>query len=86
MHLDKCNVHVLLCAPKQLCAIKAAYHHEAHELCHEIQFERALTTENKHAHTESIHILAKSVGSALGCWVKEGWDWLFIFLQDALLK
>jgi hypothetical protein len=26
-----------------------------------------------------------SVGSALGCWVKEGWDWLFIFLQDALL-
>jgi hypothetical protein len=27
-----------------------------------------------------------SVGSALGCWVNEGWDWLFIFLQDMLLK
>jgi hypothetical protein len=26
------------------------------------------------------------VGSALGCWVKEGWDWLIMFLQDALLK
>jgi hypothetical protein len=26
------------------------------------------------------------LGPALGCWVKEGWDWLFIFLQDALLK
>ncbi len=21
-----------------------------------------------------------------GCWVNEGWDWLFIFLQDVLLK
>jgi hypothetical protein len=27
-----------------------------------------------------------SVGSALGCSVKEGWDWLIMFLQDALLK
>jgi hypothetical protein len=27
-----------------------------------------------------------SVGSALGCWVKEGWDELFIFLCDMLLK
>jgi len=26
------------------------------------------------------------VGSALGCWVKEGWDWLFIILQEMLLK
>ena len=26
------------------------------------------------------------VGSALGCWVKEGWDWLIMFLSDALLK
>jgi hypothetical protein len=25
-------------------------------------------------------------GSALGCWVKEGWDRLFIFLCDMLLK
>jgi hypothetical protein len=24
--------------------------------------------------------------AALKYWVKEGWDWLFIFLQDALLK
>jgi hypothetical protein len=31
-------------------------------------------------------LLVPSVGSALGCWVKAGWDWLFIFLQDALLK
>ncbi len=27
-----------------------------------------------------------SVGSALGCWVKEGRDGLFIFLYDTLLK
>ncbi len=27
-----------------------------------------------------------SVRSALGCWVKEGWNGLFIFLQDVLLK
>jgi hypothetical protein len=26
------------------------------------------------------------VGSALGCWVNEVWDWLFMFLQDVLLK
>ncbi len=26
------------------------------------------------------------VGSALGCWLNEGWYWLFIFLQDALPK
>jgi hypothetical protein len=25
-------------------------------------------------------------GSALGSWVREGWDWLFIFLQDMLLQ
>jgi hypothetical protein len=25
-------------------------------------------------------------GSALGCWVKEGWDELFIFLRNMLLK
>ena len=23
---------------------------------------------------------------SLVCWVKKGWDWLCIFLQDALLK
>jgi hypothetical protein len=25
-----------------------------------------------------------TVGSAMGCWLKEGWDWLFIFLLMVL--
>ncbi len=32
------------------------------------------------------HSMGAFVGSALGCWVKEGWDWLITFLQDTLLK
>jgi hypothetical protein len=27
-----------------------------------------------------------SVGTELGCWVKEGWHWLVIILQDTLLE
>ncbi len=33
-----------------------------------------------------VELLCFDLWTALGCWVKEGWDELFIFLRDMLLK
>jgi hypothetical protein len=47
---------------------------------------RLLRTAESRARMVHIHDTSAFVGSALWCWVKEGWDWLFMLLQDALLK
>jgi hypothetical protein len=39
---------------------------------------------DRHGRTKQTAALCGAYAGILG--VKEGWDWLFIFLQDALLK
>jgi hypothetical protein len=70
------ELHVLPCMHPGPCMCVRVY------LCMDVC--NCLGTAQRYA--ANINAKVTPVGSALGFWVKEGWDRLFIFICDMLLK